>query len=329
MDEDPKIVREILALAEAGDLVKLKALLETEDNKKKYDLSGDAGEALVRGAEKGQLEVVSYLLESGAKPAYSQSKALHRACIANHFPVFRLLIDFGGDVNAKSAVTEYTPLHHAAQHGHTQLVQYLLEQGAYLDVPSHEFNCLTCNGWTPLHFAADNGHLEAVKQLLDTGAEIDILSSGKETPCSMAAEHGHFAVVRHFVAYGADIHAKRRELSIVQWAIYRGNSDAVQYLVSHGAAPDLTAVAKWFPEGKTLHDVIKQEFSKPLYESIDRAIYRGGTGLRERASHRRLLTELRWETLVPPDPLSFEAPPPPDILALPPHIVNLISSYEM
>jgi len=325
--EDPKLVREMITLAESGDIGKLRVIMEAEDNAKKFDLNADAGEALVKGAEKGQLEVVSFLLESGTKPSYSQSKALHRACVANQFPVVRLLVDFGGDVNAKSAMTEYTPLHHACQHGHTELARYLIEQGAYLDILSHAYNCLSYNGWAPLHFAADQGHLEAVRCLLDNGAEIDILSGTKETPAAVAAEHGQFAVVKHLIAYGADIHAKRRGLSIVQWAVYRGDHEAVQYLVSHGAEPDLAAQTKWFPDGRTLLDVIKAEFS-PLFENIDRAIYRGGIGLRERASHRRLLTELRWETLVDMDLRSLEAPPPPDILALPPHIVNLVSTYE-
>lgn len=88
-----------------------------------------------------------------------------------------------------------------------------------------------------------------------------------------------------------------------------------------------------------------------MYERIDLAIYRGKKNMRERVSHKRILSELRWESQVCPcavlrslffaisalnasslqvyyDPMSFEGPPKPEELAFPPSIVQLISSFE-
>ena len=81
----------------------------------------------------------------------------------------------------------------------------------------------------------------------------------KEAPSAIAAEHGHFHVVKFLVAHGANVHSKRvsclpiqlfcslielqRELSLVQWAAYRCDAEAVQYLVSYGAEADLNVKA--------------------------------------------------------------------------------------
>jgi hypothetical protein len=83
------------------------------------------------------------------------------------------------------------------------------------------------------------------------------------------------------------------------------------------------------PPGQTLHDMMKKEFSAPVYDNVQRAIFRGSHILRERASHKRLVSEVRWESITPPDPFSEEAPPPPEICLFPPALIQLISAYEM
>jgi ankyrin repeat protein len=61
-------------------------------------------------------------------------------------------------VNAKNT-DEWTPLHLAAQNGHLNVVKFLVEQQA-------EMNMKNTNGSTPLHLAAQNGHLNVVKFLV-------------------------------------------------------------------------------------------------------------------------------------------------------------------
>lgn len=48
-------------------------------------------------------------------------------------------------------------------HGHYQMVEILLGQGA-------EINAADKNGWTPLHCAAKAGHLDVVRLLCESGA---------------------------------------------------------------------------------------------------------------------------------------------------------------
>ncbi|CAM9960121.1 unnamed protein product, partial [Discosporangium mesarthrocarpum] len=60
----------------------------------------------------------------------------------------------------------YTPLHWAAQKGHTAIVRALMAMGANANVRDK---------WrrTPLHRAAKEGHAEVVGVLLEAGAEVN------------------------------------------------------------------------------------------------------------------------------------------------------------
>lgn len=332
--EDPRIVRLLHNYAEAGDLDKFVSTVEAPENKNQFDWAQMAGEALVTAAEKGHANIVAYLLQQPTmKPNYGNGKALQRAALNNHMPVLRLLLGAkGADVNAKETFTEFTALQLAAGAGHLEVVDFLRRCGADLDQQCHALNCGIQNGWGAIHFAADAGKTDVVRYLVEEGATVDLLTAGKETAAALAAERGHFDIVRFLVANGANVHAQRRGLSLVQWAAYRGQAETVQYLVACGAEPDWSVKTTWLPDNMTLEEVMKREFSSPLWEKIDLAVYRGKKGQRERAAHRRLLLELRWEEApAPVDPLAlnFDAEPaPPEIVSLPPHIVNIILSYE-
>jgi ankyrin repeat protein len=82
------------------------------------------------------------------------------AAIRGHAELVRKLVARGADVNK----TGWTPLHYAATSGHVAIIEFLLEQHAYIDAESP-------NKTTPLMMAAHYGTSQAVKLLLESGAD--------------------------------------------------------------------------------------------------------------------------------------------------------------
>lgn len=69
-----------------------------------------------------------------------------------------------------------TPLMEAAQEGHLELVRYLLES-AHANV-----HVKTQTGDTALTYAAENGHTDVADLLLQYGADLEHESEGGRTP---------------------------------------------------------------------------------------------------------------------------------------------------
>lgn len=67
-------------------------------------------------------------------------------------------------------------LHFAARKGRTAVCQLLLEQD-----PPADLNALTKNNWTPLMLAADRGHLDTCQLLLQRGADPFLISNVRES----------------------------------------------------------------------------------------------------------------------------------------------------
>ncbi|CAG5093788.1 Similar to CG7457: Tonsoku-like protein (Drosophila melanogaster) [Cotesia congregata] len=100
-----------------------------------------------------------------------------------------------------------TKLHVACINNNIQEVVNLLAAGHPVDVRDHM-------GWTPLHEAANYGHIEIVQLLIDHGANVNDPGGpkcGNITPLHDAASCGHFSVMNLLIKHGADITLKSKE----------------------------------------------------------------------------------------------------------------------
>lgn len=105
--------------------------------------------------------------------------------------------------------------------GHLHLAKLLISRQADINHP----------GWTPLHYAATGGHTELIQLLLEESAYIDAESPNGTTPLMMAARYGSGKAVNLLIAEGADIHLKNQlGLSALDFALQGNRPDAIQLL---------------------------------------------------------------------------------------------------
>lgn len=135
----------------------------------------DAAAALVRhgarvdtvalAAGLNRLEAVERLLPSSSSA--DRHRALALAAQLGHATIVSRLLDAGEDpdrYNPPGAHAHATPLHHAALHGHLEVVRQLVERGARTDLRD------TVHQATPLGWAAHAGHRDIVDWLEGRGA---------------------------------------------------------------------------------------------------------------------------------------------------------------
>ena len=118
----------------------------------------------------------------------------------------KLLLDRGAPLAAANNVG-FTALHEAADRGHAELVEFLLNQGMKTDT--------RCDlGGTPLHntangcFTNETRYVAVVKVLLAHGADVNARRHGNQTPLHRAAEWGRPQILRALLAAGADPNAR-------------------------------------------------------------------------------------------------------------------------
>ena len=96
-------------------------------------------------------------------------------------------------------------LNHACLHGQTKIVQFLIENGAKINVVTGKFG-----GMTPLIRSCTNCSLDATKLLISRGADPNFLTKGIDgenqlSPLSHAVTKGCYEVSEFLIDQGADI----------------------------------------------------------------------------------------------------------------------------
>ena len=129
--------------------------------------------ALHEAVAGGHIHVVKYLLEKGADiqaiTTYTrQGREYHQSVLhlATSLEMFRLLTEYGADINALEDFA-YPTLHVVAKLGHNDIVNYLLNQGVNINLRTnhYRFSALTC---------AIRGDQDAtVKHLIERGCSVD------------------------------------------------------------------------------------------------------------------------------------------------------------
>ncbi|MBT4901607.1 MAG: ankyrin repeat domain-containing protein [Verrucomicrobia bacterium] len=100
--------RSLVEASEKGDLNKVQQLLDSGADLNVEDYANHT--ALYHAAEKGHFNIAKLLLEKGAKVNHeSGDSALLWACHYGHVDIVKLLIENGANVNAKRSMDDSTP----------------------------------------------------------------------------------------------------------------------------------------------------------------------------------------------------------------------------
>lgn len=111
------------------------------------------------------------------------------AALCGFQKIIELLFEKGLDINAAGR-HDRTSLHIASEHGHIELVRFLL------NLPGININQPNGNHCTPLRTACEKGHFVIAKMLVEHGADVNKYNIQNSSPLSAAAENGYANIVR-------------------------------------------------------------------------------------------------------------------------------------
>lgn len=144
----------------------------------------ELGKKLLESARNGDVDEVMELISTGAPftTDWLGASPLHYAAQYGHVETVQTLLNAGIAKDARTKI-ERTALHVAAQEGHIDTVLALVTSGA--DVDAKDMLRMT-----PLHWAVQRGHRNVLDVLLDNGADVSIVNKFDKTPIDIAYSCG-------------------------------------------------------------------------------------------------------------------------------------------
>lgn len=190
---------------------------------------------LLIAARNGSAGIIELLLRRGADAntaSETGTTALMFAAAAGKTSAAKVLLDHGADVNAKEATTGQTALMFAAARDRDEIIRLLIGAGANPDVITKAFDLKDAfkndkpdphpiveqqrldqidraakgiGGNTALHFAVRDGNKRAVRALVEGSANVNIQSlSDKTPPLTQAIFNGQFEIANYLLDHGAN-----------------------------------------------------------------------------------------------------------------------------
>jgi len=179
-------------------------------------------------------DLVSSILFSWTNPKNLEGSLL-LAAERGYMEIARVLLSYKPDVNyCQPYNSNYTPLHAAANNGHTSMLRLLLGYNAQIDKQNK-------NQETPLHVAiqSHSGNINSVKFLIDQGACIATI--GNNMPLAMAmSSKSSSDMIELLLTTNIDVNGKIPDEDnrwgghvILSYAIALNRTDIVHILLTH------------------------------------------------------------------------------------------------
>lgn len=192
-------------------------------------------------AKMGDTGILEFLMTKQEIDLQTKSEALLLAASYGKTEVVRFLLENGAEPTFVSQEARQTALHGAVQNGATELVELLLQQEI-------DINARDKYGGTPLFYAVENGRtsksyavprdqMAIVQMLLEAGADSNIADDiWGRAPIFFAAGNGNDAIVKLLLDQGAIPDMQDRSGGTpINWAAWRGFEAIVKMLLDRGA----------------------------------------------------------------------------------------------
>ena len=218
----------------------LKLLLDKSAN---IEATTKDGTRLVHIAASNGTEAIKLFREAVSRGAnlyatrFNGDTPAHCAASSGCEKALRILKSESVDYLQCRNVEGYTPLMSATQHGHTEVMAFLLENGASLSVTD-------INGLSLTELSIKWGNPEAINVLQAHGAEFDALNTNRNSgdtvhPIWEAVRDGQHAALLQLIKGGFSANFTSKEhIGLLQRALESGNVKAAAVLLESGASVD-------------------------------------------------------------------------------------------
>jgi RNA polymerase sigma factor (sigma-70 family) len=223
-------VIELLRFANAGDVAKVKELLEQDPRLiAARDPLGNT--ALIIATNSGHDEIAEMLINAGVTPDFYEAASIGRTgliaqflnddaslldsqspegftalALAAHFGqinTLEFLVSRGADLNIVSQhAMGVTPLHAALFGRRVEAARILIEAGADV-TPKRGGPGWPRAGWTALHYCASFGFVDLIRAIIERGADVNALDDEGRTPLRVAIEANHQMAANSLLQIGA------------------------------------------------------------------------------------------------------------------------------
>lgn len=171
------------------------------------------------------LQEVKRLVEKcNVDPNGNDRSPLYSAVSNNHFSIINYLLENGAHVNV--VCDNYSPLFKASSIGCPKVVELLLKYGAdieFTDVLNH----------TSLMIACKNKHYEVVEVLLKNSAEMNKQTNNGNTALHLCVDKGDLKLINLLLTNGAKLNIpNEKKLTPLMVASLNFNIDIVEYVTS-------------------------------------------------------------------------------------------------
>lgn len=193
------------------------------------------------------------LIESKDKNGYTP---VATSSIYGFNDTVKKLVEYKANINIQDK-NGLTPLIYAIEQDNKELANFLIENGADLNMAEKEYDR------TPIFFSIENKNTNITEILISKGANVNAVDKNGVTPLNIAIkEDGNIDIIKLLVKNKADLNILTEEGdSLIEYAINKNDTDMIQTLVEGGVNLNVAGISSNTPlmtaVSKSLENIVR------------------------------------------------------------------------